>query len=173
LLIPIERGCIKAQHWNSAGCDKAQHWNSAGCDQDHRGLDEVPNRESGQLENRATWVARSLFFGDSLCSSASGNFLKAFDTFTPPLLILPSWVHSVSLLQEDGRYEGPTLAQAVELFGGRRWSTRNPSPGTSAKSAEKPNTLSISNTKKKKKILMRVECYLFIKHPTQSSGTTV
>ncbi|XP_044791248.2 1-phosphatidylinositol 4,5-bisphosphate phosphodiesterase epsilon-1 isoform X3 [Bubalus bubalis] len=63
----------------------------------------------------------------------------------------------VSLYQEDGRYEGPTLAQAVELFGGRRWSTRNPSPGTSAKSAEKPNTLSISNTKKKKKILMRGE----------------
>ncbi|XP_035256950.1 1-phosphatidylinositol 4,5-bisphosphate phosphodiesterase epsilon-1-like isoform X2 [Anguilla anguilla] len=26
-------------------------------------------------------------------------------------------------LQEDGRYEGPTLAQAIELFGGRRWNT--------------------------------------------------
>ncbi|XP_076981516.1 1-phosphatidylinositol 4,5-bisphosphate phosphodiesterase epsilon-1 [Tamandua tetradactyla] len=68
----------------------------------------------------------------------------------------------VSLYQEDGRYEGPTLAQAVELFGGRRWSTRNPSPGTSAKSAEKPNmqrnnTLGISTTKKKKKMLMRGE----------------
>ncbi|XP_036998898.2 1-phosphatidylinositol 4,5-bisphosphate phosphodiesterase epsilon-1 isoform X1 [Artibeus jamaicensis] len=68
----------------------------------------------------------------------------------------------VSLYQEDGRYEGPTLAHAVELFGGRRWSTRNPSPGTSAKSAEKPNmqrnnTLGISTTKKKKKILMRGE----------------
>ncbi|XP_019494639.1 PREDICTED: 1-phosphatidylinositol 4,5-bisphosphate phosphodiesterase epsilon-1 isoform X2 [Hipposideros armiger] len=68
----------------------------------------------------------------------------------------------VVLLQEDGRYEGPTLAHAVELFGGRRWSTRNPSPGTSAKSAEKPsvqrnNTLGISTTKKKKKILMRGE----------------
>lgn len=65
-------------------------------------------------------------------------------------------------LQEDGRYEGPTLAHAVELFGGRRWSTRNPSPGTSAKSAEKPNmqrnnTLGISATKKKKKMLMRGE----------------
>ncbi|KAL0616221.1 1-phosphatidylinositol 4,5-bisphosphate phosphodiesterase epsilon-1, partial [Plecturocebus cupreus] len=63
-------------------------------------------------------------------------------------------------VQEDGRYEGPTLAHAVELFGGRRWSTRNPSPGTSAKNAEKPNmqrnnTLGISTTKKKKKILMR------------------
>ncbi|XP_041595634.1 1-phosphatidylinositol 4,5-bisphosphate phosphodiesterase epsilon-1 isoform X5 [Vulpes lagopus] len=68
----------------------------------------------------------------------------------------------VSLYQEDGRYEGPTLAHAVELFGGRRWSTRNPSPGTSAKSAEKPsvqrnNTLGISTTKKKKKILIRGE----------------
>ncbi|CAK7300606.1 1-phosphatidylinositol 4,5-bisphosphate phosphodiesterase epsilon-1 [Vulpes lagopus] len=68
----------------------------------------------------------------------------------------------VSLYQEDGRYEGPTLAHAVELFGGRRWSTRNPSPGTSAKSVEKPsvqrnNTLGISTTKKKKKILIRGE----------------
>ncbi|XP_059890427.1 1-phosphatidylinositol 4,5-bisphosphate phosphodiesterase epsilon-1 isoform X2 [Delphinus delphis] len=68
----------------------------------------------------------------------------------------------VSLYQEDGRYEGPTLAHAVELFGGRRWSTRNPSPGTSAKSADKPNmqrnnTLGISAAKKKKKILMRGE----------------
>ncbi|XP_069316127.1 1-phosphatidylinositol 4,5-bisphosphate phosphodiesterase epsilon-1 [Eulemur rufifrons] len=68
----------------------------------------------------------------------------------------------VSLHQEDGRYEGPTLAHAVELFGGRRWSTRNPSPGMSAKNAEKPNmqrnnTLGISATKKKKKILMRGE----------------
>uniref|UniRef100_A0A8C5LE98 Phosphoinositide phospholipase C n=1 Tax=Jaculus jaculus TaxID=51337 RepID=A0A8C5LE98_JACJA len=68
----------------------------------------------------------------------------------------------VSLYQEDGRYEGPTLAHAVELFGGRRWSTRNPSPGTSAKNAEKPNmqrnnTLGLSTTKKKKKMLMRGE----------------
>lgn len=68
----------------------------------------------------------------------------------------------VSLYQEDGRYEGPTLAHAVELFGGRRWSTRNPSPGMSAKNAEKPNmqrnnTLGISTTKKKKKMLMRGE----------------
>ncbi|EPY88760.1 1-phosphatidylinositol-4,5-bisphosphate phosphodiesterase epsilon-1 isoform 1 [Camelus ferus] len=73
-----------------------------------------------------------------------------------------SLYQNVVLLQEDGRYEGPTLAHAVELFGGRRWSTRNPSPGTSAKSAEKPsmqrnNTLGISTTKKKKKILMRGE----------------
>ncbi|XP_027451023.1 1-phosphatidylinositol 4,5-bisphosphate phosphodiesterase epsilon-1 isoform X3 [Zalophus californianus] len=68
----------------------------------------------------------------------------------------------VSLYQEDGRYEGPTLAHAVELFGGRRWSTRNPSLGISAKSAEKPsvqrnNTLGISTTKKKKKTLIRGE----------------
>ncbi|KAM6441692.1 1-phosphatidylinositol 4,5-bisphosphate phosphodiesterase epsilon-1 isoform 3-T5 [Liasis olivaceus] len=68
----------------------------------------------------------------------------------------------VSLYQEDGRYEGPTLAQAVELFGGRRWSTRNASPGNLAKSVEKPgiqrnNTLGISAAKKKKKVLMRGE----------------
>ncbi|KAL1788454.1 1-phosphatidylinositol 4,5-bisphosphate phosphodiesterase epsilon-1 isoform X1 [Sigmodon hispidus] len=68
----------------------------------------------------------------------------------------------VSLYQEDGRYEGPTLAHAVELFGGRRWSARNPSPGMSAKNAEKPstqknNTLGLSTTKKKKKMLMRGE----------------
>ncbi|XP_062070079.1 1-phosphatidylinositol 4,5-bisphosphate phosphodiesterase epsilon-1 isoform X1 [Lepus europaeus] len=73
-----------------------------------------------------------------------------------------SLYQQVVLLQEDGRFEGPTLAHAVELFGGRRWSTRNPSPGTSAKNAEKPNvqrnnTLGISTTKKKKKMLMRGE----------------
>ncbi|XP_060624716.2 1-phosphatidylinositol 4,5-bisphosphate phosphodiesterase epsilon-1 isoform X2 [Anolis sagrei] len=68
----------------------------------------------------------------------------------------------VSLYQEDGRYEGPTLAQAVELFGGRRWSTRNTSPGNLMKSVEKPgvqrnNTLGINTVKKKKKVLMRGE----------------
>uniref|UniRef100_A0A8C8VJT2 Phosphoinositide phospholipase C n=1 Tax=Pelusios castaneus TaxID=367368 RepID=A0A8C8VJT2_9SAUR len=68
----------------------------------------------------------------------------------------------VSLYQEDGRFEGPTLAQAVELFGGRRWSARNTSPGALTKSTEKPsvqrnNTLGISTTKKKKKVLMRGE----------------
>ncbi|XP_064923525.1 1-phosphatidylinositol 4,5-bisphosphate phosphodiesterase epsilon-1 isoform X2 [Columba livia] len=62
----------------------------------------------------------------------------------------------VSLYQEDGRFEGPTLAQAVELFGGRRWSARNTSTGTLTKSSEKPgvqrnNTLGISTAKKKKK----------------------
>nr|XP_020819726.1 1-phosphatidylinositol 4,5-bisphosphate phosphodiesterase epsilon-1 isoform X2 [Phascolarctos cinereus] len=68
----------------------------------------------------------------------------------------------VSLYQEDGRFEGPTLAHAVELFGGRRWTTRNTSPVTLSKSVEKPivqrnNTLGISANKKKKKILMRGE----------------
>uniref|UniRef100_A0A8D0GBT1 Phosphoinositide phospholipase C n=1 Tax=Sphenodon punctatus TaxID=8508 RepID=A0A8D0GBT1_SPHPU len=68
----------------------------------------------------------------------------------------------VSLYQEDGRFEGPTLAHAVELFGGRRWSTRNSSPGTLTKNTEKPSmqrnsTLGISTTKKKKKVLMRGE----------------
>ncbi|NWI19117.1 PLCE1 phosphodiesterase, partial [Crypturellus soui] len=68
----------------------------------------------------------------------------------------------VSLYQEDGRFEGPTLAQAVELFGGRRWSARNTTTGTLTKSTEKPgvqrnNTLGISTAKKKKKVLMRGE----------------
>ncbi|XP_025047490.1 1-phosphatidylinositol 4,5-bisphosphate phosphodiesterase epsilon-1 isoform X2 [Alligator sinensis] len=67
----------------------------------------------------------------------------------------------VSLYQEDGRFEGPTLAQAVELFGGRRWSARNTSTGLT-KSTEKPNmqrnnTLGITTAKKKKKVLMRGE----------------
>ncbi|XP_075697533.1 1-phosphatidylinositol 4,5-bisphosphate phosphodiesterase epsilon-1 isoform X2 [Rhinoderma darwinii] len=62
----------------------------------------------------------------------------------------------VSLYQEDNRYEGPTLAQAIELFGGRRWSARNTSTGTLTKSTEKPNvqrnnTLGINAAKKKKK----------------------
>ncbi|XP_075468923.1 1-phosphatidylinositol 4,5-bisphosphate phosphodiesterase epsilon-1 isoform X5 [Ascaphus truei] len=70
----------------------------------------------------------------------------------------------VSLYQEDSRFEGPTLAQAVELFGGRRWSTRNTSTGTLTKSTEKPsvqrtNTLGISAAKKKKKVLTRVQHY--------------
>ncbi|XP_075072536.1 1-phosphatidylinositol 4,5-bisphosphate phosphodiesterase epsilon-1 isoform X2 [Mixophyes fleayi] len=68
----------------------------------------------------------------------------------------------VSLYQEDNRFEGPTLAQAVELFGGRRWSTRNTSTGTLTRSTEKPNvqrnnTLGLNTAKKKKKVLMRGE----------------
>ncbi|XP_066475456.1 1-phosphatidylinositol 4,5-bisphosphate phosphodiesterase epsilon-1 [Tiliqua scincoides] len=68
----------------------------------------------------------------------------------------------VSLYQEDGRFEGPTLAQAVELFGGRRWTARNTNPGNLTKSVEKPgvqrnNTLGINTAKKKKKVLIRGE----------------
>ncbi|XP_064572366.1 1-phosphatidylinositol 4,5-bisphosphate phosphodiesterase epsilon-1 isoform X1 [Zonotrichia leucophrys gambelii] len=68
----------------------------------------------------------------------------------------------VSLYQEDGRFEGPTLAQAVELFGGRRWSARSTGTGSLTKSTEKPNvqrnnTLGISTAKKKKKVLIRGE----------------
>nr|XP_033798219.1 1-phosphatidylinositol 4,5-bisphosphate phosphodiesterase epsilon-1 isoform X2 [Geotrypetes seraphini] len=68
----------------------------------------------------------------------------------------------VSLYQEDSRFEGPTLAQAVELFGGRRWSTRNTGMGILTKSTEKGNvqrnnTLGINTAKKKKKVLMRGE----------------
>uniref|UniRef100_A0A8C7DGG9 Phosphoinositide phospholipase C n=1 Tax=Oncorhynchus kisutch TaxID=8019 RepID=A0A8C7DGG9_ONCKI len=57
----------------------------------------------------------------------------------------------VSLYQEEGRYEGPTLAQAIELFGGRRWNMGT--GGTEKPSAQKHN--SISTTKKKKKALTR------------------
>ncbi|KAG8435246.1 hypothetical protein GDO86_013265 [Hymenochirus boettgeri] len=68
----------------------------------------------------------------------------------------------VSLYQEDNRFEGPTLAQAIELFGGRRWTTRNTSTGNVTKSTEKPNmpknnALGINTAKKKKKVLMRGE----------------
>uniref|UniRef100_A0A3P8XGD7 Phosphoinositide phospholipase C n=1 Tax=Esox lucius TaxID=8010 RepID=A0A3P8XGD7_ESOLU len=55
----------------------------------------------------------------------------------------------VSLYQEDGRYEGPTLAQAIELFGGRRW---NISTGATEKPSGQKNNY---NTKKKKKALVR------------------
>ncbi|KAL4641014.1 1-phosphatidylinositol 4,5-bisphosphate phosphodiesterase epsilon-1 isoform X3 [Arapaima gigas] len=57
----------------------------------------------------------------------------------------------VSLYQEDAKYEGPTLAQAIELFGGRRWNMGMTNP-------EKPNSQRninlVLNTKKKKKLLV-------------------
>lgn len=56
------------------------------------------------------------------------------------------------LFQEDGRYEGPTLAQAIELFGGRRWSM---STGGVDKPASQKNSPH-EKTKKKKKVLVRV-----------------
>ncbi|XP_069373582.1 1-phosphatidylinositol 4,5-bisphosphate phosphodiesterase epsilon-1 isoform X1 [Paralichthys olivaceus] len=60
----------------------------------------------------------------------------------------------VSLYQEEGRYEGPTLAQAIELFGGRRW---NMSTGGAEKAgAQKNSPLSMNEkAKKKKKVLVR------------------
>ncbi|XP_067226219.1 1-phosphatidylinositol 4,5-bisphosphate phosphodiesterase epsilon-1 isoform X6 [Chanodichthys erythropterus] len=67
----------------------------------------------------------------------------------------------VSLYQEDGRFEGPTLAHAIELFGGRRWNMGASGPGSASKSAEKNSVqknspLGInSNVKKKKKTLVR------------------
>ncbi|XP_051968281.1 1-phosphatidylinositol 4,5-bisphosphate phosphodiesterase epsilon-1-like isoform X2 [Xyrauchen texanus] len=67
----------------------------------------------------------------------------------------------VSLYQEDAKFEGPTLAQAIELFGGRRWNMGASGPGSASKSAEKNSTqknspLGInSNAKKKKKALVR------------------
>ncbi|KAJ8284855.1 hypothetical protein COCON_G00037050 [Conger conger] len=59
----------------------------------------------------------------------------------------------ISLYQEDCRYEGPTLAQAIELFGGRRWNTG--ASGTEKPSAQKNSPLGINTSKKKKKALMR------------------
>ncbi|XP_076007670.1 1-phosphatidylinositol 4,5-bisphosphate phosphodiesterase epsilon-1 isoform X2 [Genypterus blacodes] len=60
----------------------------------------------------------------------------------------------VSLYQEDGRYEGPTLAQAIELFGGRRW---NMGTGGVEKHTTQKNSPLGSNekAKKKKKVLVR------------------
>uniref|UniRef100_H3DNJ9 Phosphoinositide phospholipase C n=1 Tax=Tetraodon nigroviridis TaxID=99883 RepID=H3DNJ9_TETNG len=60
----------------------------------------------------------------------------------------------VSLYQEDGRYEGPTLAQAIELFGGRRWNMNT--GGTEKATHQKNSPLSINDkTKKKKKAIVR------------------
>lgn len=71
-----------------------------------------------------------------------------------------------SLFQEDGRYEGPTLAQAIELFGGRRWSV---GAGSMEKSgAQKSSHLTVtsnqktgSSNKKKKKAVTRVRKHIF------------
>ncbi|CAL8281840.1 unnamed protein product [Merluccius merluccius] len=59
----------------------------------------------------------------------------------------------VSLYQEDGRYEGPSLAQAIELFGGRRWNMG--AGGAEKAGSQKNNTLGNDKTKKKKKALVR------------------
>ncbi|CAJ1081049.1 -phosphatidylinositol 4%2C5-bisphosphate phosphodiesterase epsilon-1 isoform X1 [Xyrichtys novacula] len=60
----------------------------------------------------------------------------------------------VSLYQEDGRYEGPTLAHAIELFGGRRWNIGT--GGVEKSVAQKNSPLSINDkVKKKKKVLVR------------------
>nr|XP_055031734.1 1-phosphatidylinositol 4,5-bisphosphate phosphodiesterase epsilon-1 isoform X2 [Misgurnus anguillicaudatus] len=67
----------------------------------------------------------------------------------------------VSLYQEDSKFEGPTLAQAIELFGGRRWNMSTGGPASVSKSTEKNSVqksspLGInSNMKKKKKALVR------------------
>ncbi|KAJ3608409.1 hypothetical protein NHX12_025456 [Muraenolepis orangiensis] len=60
----------------------------------------------------------------------------------------------VSLYQEEGRYEGPSLAQAIELFGGRRW---NIGAGGAEKAGNQKNNSSLGHdkTKKKKKALIR------------------
>ncbi|XP_072095417.1 1-phosphatidylinositol 4,5-bisphosphate phosphodiesterase epsilon-1 isoform X2 [Mobula birostris] len=66
----------------------------------------------------------------------------------------------VSLYQEEGKFEGPTLAQVIELFGGRRWITGNTATATVNKSTEKSNlqrnnTLGMNTAKKIKKSLIR------------------
>ncbi|XP_038816637.1 1-phosphatidylinositol 4,5-bisphosphate phosphodiesterase epsilon-1-like [Salvelinus namaycush] len=55
----------------------------------------------------------------------------------------------VNLYQEDGRYEGPTLAQAIELFGGRRWSV---GVGSMEKSGAVTNHKTVNSNKNKKKV---------------------
>uniref|UniRef100_A0AAV2LGA3 Phosphoinositide phospholipase C n=1 Tax=Knipowitschia caucasica TaxID=637954 RepID=A0AAV2LGA3_KNICA len=61
----------------------------------------------------------------------------------------------VSLYQEDGRHEGPTLAQAIELFGGRRWNMGT-GGGVDKAAAQKHSPLGANEkTKKKKKALVR------------------
>uniref|UniRef100_A0A1A8CF96 Phosphoinositide phospholipase C n=1 Tax=Nothobranchius kadleci TaxID=1051664 RepID=A0A1A8CF96_NOTKA len=57
----------------------------------------------------------------------------------------------VTMYQEDGRYEGPTLAQAIELFGGRRW---NMGTGAAEKQGTQKNSVN-DKSKKKKKPLVR------------------
>ncbi|KAL2078220.1 hypothetical protein ACEWY4_025905 [Coilia grayii] len=67
----------------------------------------------------------------------------------------------VSLYQEDGRCEGPTLAQAIELFGGRRWNAGAASgSGTLGRGGDKagsqrgsPLGISAANKKKKKPLV--------------------
>ncbi|XP_037134464.1 1-phosphatidylinositol 4,5-bisphosphate phosphodiesterase epsilon-1 isoform X4 [Syngnathus acus] len=60
----------------------------------------------------------------------------------------------VSLYQEEGRHEGPTLAQAIELFGGRRWNMA--ASGGEKSGAPKSSPLGINEkAKKKKKALVR------------------
>ncbi|XP_051925269.1 1-phosphatidylinositol 4,5-bisphosphate phosphodiesterase epsilon-1 isoform X2 [Hippocampus zosterae] len=60
----------------------------------------------------------------------------------------------VALYQEEGRYEGPTLAQAVELFGGRRWNVG--ASGGDKSGAPKSSPLGTNDkAKKKKKALVR------------------
>ncbi|XP_078079672.1 1-phosphatidylinositol 4,5-bisphosphate phosphodiesterase epsilon-1 isoform X3 [Mustelus asterias] len=68
----------------------------------------------------------------------------------------------VSLYQEEGKFEGPTLAQVIELFGGRRWISRNTTTATLNRNMEKSslqrnNTLGMSTAKKIKKSLIRGE----------------
>ncbi|XP_061665824.1 1-phosphatidylinositol 4,5-bisphosphate phosphodiesterase epsilon-1 isoform X2 [Syngnathoides biaculeatus] len=60
----------------------------------------------------------------------------------------------VALYQEEGRYEGPTLAQAIELFGGRRWNMG--ASGADKSGAPRSSPLGINEkAKKKKKALVR------------------
>ncbi|KAK5850867.1 hypothetical protein PBY51_001706 [Eleginops maclovinus] len=59
----------------------------------------------------------------------------------------------VSMYQEEGKYEGPTLAHAIELFGGRRWNMGT--GGVEKSNAQKNNPLGNDKAKKKKKVLVR------------------
>ncbi|XP_062383111.1 1-phosphatidylinositol 4,5-bisphosphate phosphodiesterase epsilon-1 isoform X3 [Sardina pilchardus] len=65
----------------------------------------------------------------------------------------------ISLYQEDGRCEGPTLAQAIELFGGRRWNAGGGGTlgrGGDKAASQRSSPLGINTvSKKKKKPLIR------------------
>lgn len=68
------------------------------------------------------------------------------------LICLPASAFVAPVCQEEGRYEGPTLAHAIELFGGRRWNSGGDKSG-----APKSSPLGLNDkAKKKKKALVRV-----------------
>lgn len=117
----------------------------------HRGLSELVNatRKLKKFpDQRLQWLRRQYVSLYQVDASSSSLLLLSSVLFVIDLH--PSCLFCLS--QEDGRYEGPTLAQAIELFGGRRWSM---STGGVDKPASQKNSPH-EKTKKKKKVLVRV-----------------